>query len=65
MGFFDQLDVDAVKASLRADLPKPIDVLNLIHFRDEEAYTWYGVMVLPLLKTVGAKVGWMCSSCIR
>jgi uncharacterized protein (DUF1330 family) len=59
MGFFDQLDVDAVKASLRADLPTPIDVLNLVHFKDEEAYKWYGVMVLPLLKAVGARVGWV------
>jgi hypothetical protein len=34
-------------------------VLNLIHFKDEEAYKWYGVVTLPLLKAVGAKVGWM------
>lgn len=59
MGFFDQVDVDAVKASLRADLPTPIDVLNLIHFNDEEAYKWYGVMVLPFLKAVGGQIGWV------
>ena len=59
MGLLDQLDVDAVRASYRADLPTPVDVLNLIHFKDEEAYKWYGVMMLPLLKAVGATVGWM------
>jgi len=59
MGMLDQLDLDAVKSLYRADLPVPVDVLNLIHFKDEEAYKWYGVMALPLLKLVGAKVGWM------
>lgn len=59
MGMFDQLNLDAVKKLYRAELPTPVDVLNLIHFKDEEAYKWYGVMVLPLLKLVGADVGWM------
>ena len=54
----DQLDLDAVKRLYRADLPVPIDVLNLIHFKDEEAYKWYGVLTLPLLKAVGGEVGW-------
>ncbi len=55
----DQLDLEAVKRLYRADLPVPVDVLNLIHFKDEEAYKWYGVLTLPLLKAVGAEVGWM------
>ena len=55
----DQLDLDAVRRLYRADLPTPVDVLNLIHFKDEEAYKWYGVLTLPLLKAVGAEVGWM------
>jgi len=59
MGILDQLDLDAIKQSYRADLPVPVDVLNLIHFKDEDAYKWYGVMALPLLKLVGAEVGWM------
>jgi uncharacterized protein (DUF1330 family) len=59
MGMLDQLDLDAVKRLYRADLPVPVDVLNLIHFKDEEAYKWYGVLTLPLLKAVGAEVGWM------
>ena len=59
MGMLDQLDLDAVRRLYRADLPKPVDVLNLIHFKDEEAYKWYGVLTLPLLKAVGAEVGWM------
>jgi hypothetical protein len=59
MGLLDQLDLDAVKQLYRADLPVPVDVLNLIHFKDEDAYKWYGVLVAPLLKAVGAEVGWM------
>ena len=59
MGMLDQLDIEAVKRLYRADLPTPVDVLNLIHFKDPEAYKWYGVMTLPLLKLVGAEVGWM------
>jgi uncharacterized protein (DUF1330 family) len=59
MGMLDQLDLDAVKRLYRADLPVPVDVLNLIHFKNEEAYKWYGVLTLPLLKAVGAEVGWM------
>ena len=55
----DQLDLDAVKRLYRADLPAPVDVLNLIHFKDEDAYKWYGVLTFPLLKAVGAEVGWM------
>ena len=59
MGMLDQLDLDAVKRLYRADLPVPVDVLNLIHFKDEEAYKWYGALTFPLLKAVGAEVGWM------
>jgi len=59
MGLLDQMDLDAVKELYRADLPVPVDVLNLIHFKDEEAYKWYGVLAMPLLKAVGAEVGWM------
>ena len=58
MGMLDQLDFDAVKRLYRADLPVPIDVLNLIHFKDEDAYKWYGLLTFPLLKAVGGEVGW-------
>ena len=53
-----QLDVDALRRLYRADIPTPVDVLNLIHFKDEDAYRWYGVLVIPTLKAVGGKVGW-------
>jgi hypothetical protein len=42
-----------------ADQPVPVDVLNLIHLKDHEAYKWYGVLTLPLLRAVGVEVGWM------
>jgi uncharacterized protein (DUF1330 family) len=58
MGVLDQLDRDAVKRLYRADLPVPVDVLNFIHFKDEEAYKWYGVVALPILKAVGGEVSW-------
>lgn len=59
MGLLDQFDLRAVRQLYQADLPLPVDVLNLIQFKDEEAYKWYGVLTVPLLKAVGAEVGWM------
>lgn len=59
MSLLDQLDLGAIKTAYRANLPTPIDVLNLVHFKDEEAYKWYGVSVMPLLRAVGAEVGWI------
>ena len=59
MGLLDELDLSSITHSIRADIPTPVDVLNLIHFKDEEAYKWYGVSVMPLLRAVGGKVGWM------
>jgi uncharacterized protein (DUF1330 family) len=59
VGLLDQFDLRAVKALYQADLPVPVDVLNLIHFKDEAAYKWYAVLAMPLLKAVGAEVGWM------
>lgn len=50
MGLLDQMDLDAVKELYRADLPVPVDVLNLIHFKDEEAYKWYGVLAMSTLR---------------
>jgi uncharacterized protein (DUF1330 family) len=59
VGLLDPFDLRAVKRLYQADLPVPVDVLNLVHFKDEEAYKWYGVLAMPLLKAVGAGVGWM------
>jgi uncharacterized protein (DUF1330 family) len=59
MGLLDELDLESIRHTLRADIPTPVDVLNLIHFKDEEAYKWYGVSVMPLLRAVGGRVGWM------
>lgn len=52
------IDLGEVRRLCRADIPTPIDVLNLLHFKDAEAYRWYGVLVLPVLKAVGGRVGW-------
>lgn len=53
-----QLDVDALRRLYRADIPTPVDVLNLIRFKDADAYRWYGVLVVPTLKAVGGKAAW-------
>ena len=50
MGVLGSLDFIAIQDAYRADLPTPVDVLNLIHFKDEDAYKWYGVSVIPLLR---------------
>ncbi len=52
------LDADAVRQLYRADIPAPVDVLNLIRFKDTDAYRWYGLLVTPTLRAVGARVGW-------
>lgn len=59
MKLLNQLDLPAIQRAFRADLPTPVDVLNLIHFKDGNAYKWYGVMAMPLLKATGGRVGWM------
>ena len=59
MGMIDKLDLESIRQSFRAEIPTPVDVLNLIHFKDEEAYKWYGVSVMPLLRAVGGQVGWI------
>ncbi len=58
MKLTEQLDIDWVREIAGTDLPTPVDVLNLIQFKNADAYRWYGIMVLPLLKLVGADVGW-------
>lgn len=58
MKLTEQLDIDAVRRLYRADIPAPVDVLNLIRFIDDEAYRWYGVLVMPSLLAVGGRVGW-------
>ncbi|MGB5192435.1 MAG: hypothetical protein WBN70_05605 [Polyangiales bacterium] len=59
MSLLDKLDLESIRRSLLADIPTPVDVLNLLHFKDEESYKWYGVSVMPLLRAVGGQVGWI------
>lgn len=59
MGLLSALDFESIRSLYRAELATPVDVLNLIHFKDEDAYKWYGLMVIPLLRAVGGRVGWM------
>ena len=59
MQLLQTIDLPAVRELYRSDLPTPVDVLNLIHFKDQDAYRWYGVMVAPLLKLVGGQLGWI------
>jgi uncharacterized protein (DUF1330 family) len=59
VGLLAALDLESIRKLYRAELPIPVDVLNLVHFKDENAYKWYGIMVMPLLRAVGGRVGWM------
>lgn len=52
------IDRSALRTLWSADLPSPIDVPNLLTFRDREQYGWYAVTVAPLLRIVGASVRW-------
>jgi uncharacterized protein (DUF1330 family) len=54
-----RIDPLAVMRLARSDLPRPLDVLNLIHMRDERSYARYGLAVTPAMLAVGAKLRWM------
>lgn len=43
----------------RADVPAPVDVLNLIRIDRLESYRWYGVLVAPPLAILRAGPIWM------
>lgn len=43
----------------RRDLGGPLDVVNLITISRFERYQWYGLLVMPALAAVGARVLWM------
>ncbi len=53
------MDPGAIVNLYRQDVPGPVDVLNLLHFKNREAYAWYGVLVAPALRLVGGQVGWI------
>jgi uncharacterized protein (DUF1330 family) len=56
---FTRIDPAAVARLARAELPRPLDVLNLIHLRDERSYARYGLAVTPVLTAVGGRLRWM------
>ncbi len=51
-------DFPGVAALYKRDLPTPIDVPNLLHFKNRQNYRWYGALVMPLLRTFGGQLGW-------
>jgi uncharacterized protein (DUF1330 family) len=56
-----RLQPGAIAALARADIPGPVDVLNLITTDAEHfpAYRWYGLLVAPALQAVGGRPLWM------
>lgn len=54
-----RIDPGAVTTLARRQLPRPLDVLNLIQLRDERSYARYGVAVTPAMLAVGARLRWM------
>jgi uncharacterized protein (DUF1330 family) len=54
-----RIDPAAVLRLARQELPRPLDVLNLIELRDERSYARYGVAVSPAMMAVGARLRWM------
>src|SRR5581483_3409102 len=54
-----RIDANAYKALWRRDLPRPIDVPNLIDPQPgTRAYAAYGLLVTPVLLLIGTKVLW-------
>lgn len=54
-----RIRIPAVIDLARRDLPKPVDVINLISTSNFERYRWYAVLVMGPLMVVGARVLWM------
>jgi uncharacterized protein (DUF1330 family) len=54
-----RIDPGAVARLARSQLPRPLDVLNLINLRDERSYARYGAAVAPAMLAVGARLRWM------
>jgi uncharacterized protein (DUF1330 family) len=54
-----RIRIPAVIDLARRDLPRPLDVINLISTSNFERYRWYAVLVMGPLTLVGAKVLWM------
>lgn len=48
-----------VRELWRRDVPAPVDVINLITPANFDRYRWYGLLVMPPLFAVGARVLWM------
>lgn len=49
----------ALARFVRADLPRPLDVLNLIEMDRPASYRWYAVLVAPALRAVGGRPRWL------
>lgn len=47
-----------IKELLTLPSAEPMYVLNIIDYKDFNAYRWYGVAVLPVLKLAGGQVHW-------
>lgn len=54
-----RIDPVALARLARSDLPRPLDVLNLIQPADERSYARYGLAVSPAMFAVGARLRWM------
>lgn len=52
----------ALAGAVRADVPGPVDVVNLITTERFDRYRWYALLVLPVLTAVGGRVLWMARS---
>jgi uncharacterized protein (DUF1330 family) len=55
----DRLRPREVARLWRADVPGPVDVLNLLRIEHLESYRWYGMLVAPPLAVVGGGPIWM------
>ena len=54
-----RISPSAVARLWRADVPGPVDVLNLLRIEHLESYRWYGLLVQPSLMLVGGGPFWM------
>jgi hypothetical protein len=54
-----RLQPRGIARAWRAEVPAPVDVLNLIFPERWGSYRWYGVLVAPLVYGLGGSIRWM------
>ena len=54
-----RIDDQAMQALLHQSASGPVDALNLVDLADERSYRWYGLLLAPVMLSLGARPVWV------